>query len=377
MAGDKVEKPAVLIIGGLGYIGRFLALHIHTNDLASEVRLVDKQLPELAFLPPEFKDACSRDKFMQADASREQSLTKIFTRAAPNAAKPYTYVINCGGETRFSQPKEVYSARSTLLSLALARHTAAHSPSSIYIECSTGQVYAPSRKPPRRETDPLKPWSKLAKAKAEAEEQLSKIEGLKLVILRLANVYGEYSRGFLGTACALARVYQSKGEEMKWLWDKELAVNTVWVVDAARAILHACEWYVRTRQSGSHIFNIVDSGATNQGTLARLVAAHFDIPTGFQNTMVNTFARMNLHSVTDDVNDSVLDPWAELQGKKGIKPGPISPFVEKELLRDNDLSLDGGKFEKETKFGYQRPKGLDERGVREAVESYERMGWWP
>jgi UDP-glucose 4-epimerase len=36
------EKPAVLIIGGLGYIGRFLALHIQKNDLASELRIVDK-----------------------------------------------------------------------------------------------------------------------------------------------------------------------------------------------------------------------------------------------------------------------------------------------------------------------------------------------
>jgi hypothetical protein len=34
------------------------------------VRLVDKVLPQLAWLAPEFADACSSDKFMQADASR-------------------------------------------------------------------------------------------------------------------------------------------------------------------------------------------------------------------------------------------------------------------------------------------------------------------
>jgi nucleoside-diphosphate-sugar epimerase len=66
------EKPSVLIIGGLGYLGRFLAKYIHENDLASEVRLVDKVLPQLAWLADEFKDACSQDKFMQADASRER-----------------------------------------------------------------------------------------------------------------------------------------------------------------------------------------------------------------------------------------------------------------------------------------------------------------
>lgn len=66
------EKPAILIIGGLGYIGRFLALHIEQNKLASEVRIVDKVLPQLAWLAPEFEEACSKDKFMQADASKDR-----------------------------------------------------------------------------------------------------------------------------------------------------------------------------------------------------------------------------------------------------------------------------------------------------------------
>ena len=66
------DKPSVLIIGGLGYIGRFLALYIHQNDLASDVRIVDKVLPQLAWLAPEFEEACAGPKFMQADASRER-----------------------------------------------------------------------------------------------------------------------------------------------------------------------------------------------------------------------------------------------------------------------------------------------------------------
>lgn len=71
------EKPAVLIIGGLGYVGRFLALHIHKNNLASEVRIVDKVLPQLAWLAPEFSEACAQDKFMQADASKERMYCSV------------------------------------------------------------------------------------------------------------------------------------------------------------------------------------------------------------------------------------------------------------------------------------------------------------
>ena len=74
------EKPSVLIIGGLGYIGRFLALYIHKNDLASEVRVVDKVLPQLAWLAPEFDEACAGDKFLQADASRERKSPLLLTQ---------------------------------------------------------------------------------------------------------------------------------------------------------------------------------------------------------------------------------------------------------------------------------------------------------
>jgi nucleoside-diphosphate-sugar epimerase len=84
MAENETEKPSVLLIGGLGYIGRFLALHIHQNNLASEVRIVDKVLPQLAWLAPEFSEACSQDKFMQADASRPGKHSHHFSWFPPS-----------------------------------------------------------------------------------------------------------------------------------------------------------------------------------------------------------------------------------------------------------------------------------------------------
>jgi nucleoside-diphosphate-sugar epimerase len=85
------EKPSVLIVGGMGYIGRFLALHIHNNDLASEVRIVDKVLPQLAWLAPEFAEACSNDKFMQADASKPGKFVLYFF----NRKNPWLDSFNC------------------------------------------------------------------------------------------------------------------------------------------------------------------------------------------------------------------------------------------------------------------------------------------
>lgn len=97
------EKPSVLIIGGLGYIGRFLALHIHENNLASEVRIVDKVLPQLAWLPSEFNAACSGDKFVQADASRERMCASSF--AGQTCRSLFSPVI---------PPRPVFSARAEI-----------------------------------------------------------------------------------------------------------------------------------------------------------------------------------------------------------------------------------------------------------------------
>ncbi|KAG5986147.1 hypothetical protein E4U54_005597 [Claviceps lovelessii] len=373
------DKPSVLIIGGLGYVGRFLALHIHQNKLASEVRLVDKVLPQLAWLAPEFSEACSQDKFIQADASRPEGLARIFDRAN---GKEWDYVFNCGGETRYSQEDEVYKLRSLNLSLALGREVARRKVK-VFVELSTGMVYK-SDSSPSKETDKLKPWSKIAVFKLQAEQELAKIEGLNLVIVRLPHVYGPYASQWVATALCMARVYQHLEGEMKWLWTKDLRTNTVHIHDAARALWDIAAWYDAGKANWSTadmgevpIFNVVDKGETNQGKMAAIIGDIFKIETGFQGQLISTFARMNLDSVVDDVNDELLGPWAELLADAGItRPGPLTPFMEKELLKDTDLSMDGSRLQKVLNFEFTKPV-LTKELVEEVIESYKQMKWWP
>ncbi|MCJ1354638.1 MAG: hypothetical protein MMC33_004627 [Icmadophila ericetorum] len=391
---SESEKPAVLIVGGLGYIGRFLALYIHKNNLGGEVRLVDKQLPQLAWLAPEFAEACSQGKFMQADASKEQSLSRIFTLPS---GREFDYVFNCGGETHYSQDDSVYSARSLSLTTVLATECARRKIPA-YIEFSTGLVY----KPPTsstiasggcKENASTDPWLKLAKYKLLAEEALEKIrregetkegpgKGLRYAVLRLAHVYGEYDVGYLARGLCLARVYQSKNEKMKWLYSKDLRQATIHVSDVCSAAWLAAKWCASLPSTPSlplqdRIFNIVDKGSTSQQTLSTIIAAIFNIQTGFQNALINAFAKFNLENVVDDVNEDVLQPWADLISKKGIaRPGPISPFMEKELLTDKDLCMSGERAEKVLGWRPQKEK-MSEEDVRGVVASYERIGWWP
>jgi hypothetical protein len=91
--------------------------------------------------------------------------------------------------------------------------------------------------------------------------------------------------------------------------------------------------------------------ALAQGHIAKILKEVFNIETGFHGTLISAFARLNLDHVVDEVNDETLDPWAELQQEAGISQStPLSPFMEKELLRDADLSMDGSAFEKDTGF---------------------------
>ncbi|KAL8873694.1 MAG: hypothetical protein Q9174_000878 [Haloplaca sp. 1 TL-2023] len=312
------DKPAVLIIGGLGMANR----------------------PYLYTLTA-FK-----------------SLAKIFTPPASCPKKEYDYVFNCGGETRYSQEDAVYKARSFELTVNLARECARRK-TPAFVEFSTGQIYKPPNSSTVKaggctEDAATKPWTKLAKYKLLAEEELEKLrksEGLAYVILRLGHVYGPYDVGFLARGLCLAKVYERKQEEMKWLWTKELRVNTVHVEDVCSAAFYAAQWctvapHSNTEKAGlsNRTFNIVDQGDTSQGTLTSIFCQIFDVKTGFQGSLISSFAKFNMESVVDDVNEDILGPWADLLKENSITDsGPLSPFMEKELLRDCDLCLDPAK----------------------------------
>lgn len=69
----------------------------------------------------------------------------------------------------------MYKLRSLNLSLTVGREAAKRGVK-CFVELSTGMVYKPDSAP-SKENDKLKPWSKIAVFKLQAEEELAKIEG--------------------------------------------------------------------------------------------------------------------------------------------------------------------------------------------------------
>ena len=182
----------------------------------------------------------------------------------------------------------------------------------------------------------------------------------------------------------MARVYKALESEMKWLWTKDLRTNTAHIHDVVRALWAVAGWYVGGKDKwdektmgGVPTFNVVDKGVTTQGVMADIIGQVFGIETGFQGQLISTFAKLNLDSVVDDVNDELLGPWADLLAEAGItRPGPLTPFMERELLKDTDLSMDGSRLEEVVGFEYEKPK-ITKELVEEVIESYKKMNWWP
>jgi nucleoside-diphosphate-sugar epimerase len=316
-----------------------------------------------------------------------EHLPRIFDRAN---GEQFDYVINCGGETRHSQPDDVYEARSCGLSIALGKEVAKRGIPA-YVECSTAHVYK-SGSSPRKEDDKLQPWHKLAKWKLKAADELLSIPDLPYCALRLPHVYGEYNPGYFAMGICLARVHLELKQDLELLYTKDVKVNTLHVKDAASALWTAAEWRASKgkleksdtsvpemfKDPGMHVaFNVVDHNDTRQEHVAKALSEVFGLKVTFTGTLVSQLAKMNLDDVVDDMNEVSLQTWAELVEKSNIeRPGPIGPFVELDVLKDQDMSIDGSLFEKTTGW---KPKyeHLDADSIREMVESYKRMGWWP
>jgi len=93
--------------------------------------------------------------------------------------------------------------------------------------------------------------------------------------------------------------------------------------------------------------------------------------------MVSQLARLNLGTAVDEENDELLQSWSDLLSKYEItRPGPIAPYLDGDTIKDCNFCLDGTRFKEVTKFEYSVPK-VTEECLREIIDSYGRMNWWP
>lgn len=224
-----------------------------------------------------------------------------------------------------------------------------------FVEVSTAQVYDASGKM-CDEAAKIKPWTELARAKLMAEEklaELAKTADLQYVVVRPATVYGIGDTSGLMPRVICGSVYRHINQTMKFLWSAKLQISTVHVDDVVSALIHLAK--AEGIRNGD-VFNLADSSDSDQGSINALLEQLFGIKTGFQGGLISMMAsKLSMRSVAEEANDRHVEPWHEMLKAAGISNTPLSPYIDKELLYDNPLRINGAKIES-TGFKYQHPK---------------------
>jgi len=362
---EESKLPNVLVLGGTGFIARHFVRYLRANKLCGKIRVADKVLPVMAYLDDTFKADYESDQveFKQSNLTNESHLKRVF------ADETWDYVVNLAAETKFGLEEDVYKQYIYKLSTICAKY-AAQVGCKRFIEVSTAQVYDTGNKP-RKEGAKIKPFTKLSIQKRLVEEELEKMDNLDYVILRPAMVYGQGDINGLAPRIIVAASYVKSKDKMKLLWSGDMKVNTVHVEDVARAI-----WHVLINAEKGAIYNLADSGNTSQKTLNLIFEKIFKIKTGFHGNLISKAAALKLTAVAKMANDNHMSPWSEMCKDYKIGNTPLSPYLDKELLYNKPLCINGTAITGLNGFKYLHP-ALTEEGVREELDYWIKLGKFP
>jgi len=352
-------------LGGCGFIGRNLVKYIVENNLASKVRVVDKKFPEMAGLSSTFAPAFEKVEFMQVNLINPEQVTKVFH----DAGGEFNVVFNLAAETKLALLPEAYKEGIVDLTVRCAQEAARHNVGR-FIQVSTAQVYEASSNH-KDEHGKIAPFLPIATASLQAEEEIKKIAGLKFIIVRPSIVYGPGDISGIAPRIAVAAIYKKINKVMKLLWGGSLKINTVHVTDVAHAL-----WFLVAHGEIGSVWNLSDKTDTDQDKINSILEKIFGIKTGYKNKLtIQLAAKVSMSAVTEEVNSRHIDPWAAILKENGISYSRLTPYLDEELLYNNDLAVDGTAIER-LGFHYEKPH-VTEEIIREVIQEYVAAEWFP
>jgi len=158
---------------------------------------------------------------------------------------------------------------------------------------------------------------------------------------------------------------------MEFLWDKDLKTHTVHVKDVCAAL-----WHLLQNGKVGEVFNLADSGDTDQGTVGKFLETIFGIKVSYMGFLKSkTFTSVAMKVVAETANEKHLKPWSDLCKAKGITNTPLTPYLDEELLYNNAYAVDGTKITK-TGFTYKNT-GVTEQSLREVINHFVSLGYFP
>ena len=134
-----MSKPAVVVLGGLGFLGRRMVEHLVRENLADCIRVVDKAVKQTAYLDAGATAAFAdpRVTVIQANLASEAGATKAFAPFPGDRAPEF--VFNLAGESKYGQDDTAYAKG--ILDLTRLCATAAKAAGvRMFVQVSTAQV---------------------------------------------------------------------------------------------------------------------------------------------------------------------------------------------------------------------------------------------
>jgi len=361
-----MSKPRVLILGGLGFVGRHLVKYLVENGLTSKIRVVDKTMVAMARLNKSFTEAFGKVETIQANLINQDAAAKAFV----DPEGDYNIVFNLAAETKLSQDDSVYADGITKLSTNVATAALKHKTEK-YICVSSAEVYEAS-KSPVTEDAPLKPWTGIGKAKLSAEEAVKGMKGLPWIIVRPAIIYGPDDIRGLAPRFCIAAVYKSTGEKMEFpVWFEETKINTVHVHDVAKAL-----WVIASNGKVGQIFNLADKNDTDQKKLNVILEKIFSIKIGHLGVLSSEAIKlMSTESILEEINGELIPTWVKILKESYLEFSPLSPYLDAEALQNKALCVNGSAVE-QLGFKYEHPT-VSEESIKTQLTSAVESGWFP
>ncbi|OLL25291.1 hypothetical protein NEOLI_005361 [Neolecta irregularis DAH-3] len=158
----------ILIIGGVGFLGRHLSLTIEKQKLAKHLCIVDKRVPEMVHLSNEMMTVIAPN-FQQADMSNPSTATRIF------GLHKWDWVFNLQSELPFDANEYFFETEIYNRSLIVGTK-AAECGVRCLVQCSGTEVYKGSSGL-QNEDAPLKPSTRKGKWILKTEQGLQAIHG--------------------------------------------------------------------------------------------------------------------------------------------------------------------------------------------------------
>jgi len=353
----------LIVLGGLGFIGRNFVEYVLKNNLAEKIRIADKCIPANAYLSNEHQDMVEKDpriEFKQVNLSREASVKAVFEGE-------WDYVVNLAGETKFNQAPDRYKENILQVSLTCAK-AAAEAKVKMFVEVSTSHVYKAGSSA-CNEGSEIIPRNEVARMRYEAENALKSIPGLNLVIVRPSVVYGNGDTIGLTHLFVVGAVYKQKKKPMKFLWSPSFKYNTVHVLDVCSAL-----WFVLTKAKPGDVYNIANDDTTIEA-IAKIVKQVFSIDVKWLNVFEGAvMGALKKKDIAEGANDKHLAPWSELCKIHKIVNTPLTPYLDEELIFNEPLYIDGTAI---TKAGFEYKHTLTADEIKKVLKYYVELKYFP